>query len=49
MGHQQHRVGGAKKHGRFAKGRTILSGFVPPQKVFVKYTSPRLPCGSNGC
>jgi hypothetical protein len=48
IGHQQHPVGGAKKHGQFAKVRTILSCFVPPQKVFVKYTSPRLPRGSNG-
>ena len=48
MGHQQHPVGGAKKRGQFAKVRTILFCFVPPQKVFVKYISPRLPLGSNG-
>ena len=48
MGHQQHPVGGAKKRGQFAKVRTILFCFVPSQKVFVKYISPRLPLGSYG-
>ena len=47
MGHQRHPVG-AKIHRQFAKARTILSCFVPPLKVFEKYTSPRLPPGSNG-